>query len=119
MAKVTGALMSVSASGTIGKRITFTQGKSGARAIAYAAPKNTGAPAHKENYRAGCATWKLLSEEQQAAWRITGQNRTINGFNAFMSAWLHGQITPATAWDAGGTTWDNGHTTWDFLGNKS
>jgi hypothetical protein len=47
------------------------------------------AATYKADYRAGCAAWQLLNEQQKAAWKIVTRTRTINGFNAFLSNWLH------------------------------
>ena len=43
---------------------------------------------YKEKYRAGCAAWKLLTDQQKAAYRVVTRTRTINGFNSFLSSWL-------------------------------
>jgi hypothetical protein len=113
MAKIMGPLHSMGATGSIGHSITF-QGVSGrSRAIQYTKPSGTGNAVRKALYSAGCAAWAALSEGQKTDWRQAARMRRITGFNAFVGAYMLGEITTGTTWDAGSTTWDAGTTTWD------
>ena len=113
MAKITNPLMSISATGTIARKITFSGSTGGTRAFLRPTPKGTGTPAHKSRYSDGCAAWQLLSPAEKAAWSETGEPRRLNGFQAFMSAWLLETPSPYAIWDGGAATWDGGTANWD------
>lgn len=112
MAKLTSPLHSITAQGTIGKKITYSGSLGGARAYAYNAPRGTGTPARKSLYANGCAAWQLLTPSEKAAWNVIGKQKKISGFNAFMSNYL---LTPQPAgipWDDGTAIWTGGADIW-------
>ena len=116
MAKLTGPLHSLTASGSIGHSLTLLH--SAGRNIA----KKKSAPGGKPSaaqltrrtlYQACAAGWSLLSPAQKATWTAPAKAANITPFNAYMAAALRaGGPIDVTVWDAGTTTWDAGTTTW-------
>jgi len=116
MAKVTGPLHSLSASGSIGSTITMLRSMSRNIAKKKSAPR--GQPtatqlARREKYRARAAGWSLLSPADQDDWRTIGAARQITGFNAYISAGLAaGGAVGGVQWDGGSAVWDGGSAVW-------
>lgn len=114
MAKVSGPLLSMDASGMVGGLVVFTRTPTGHRAYKLNAPKNTGVQARKDYYADGCAAWRLLTPEEKQTWSDDAVIYQITGFNLFMKEWMltYSPIS-GTVWDDGATTWDGGGTLWD------
>lgn len=98
MAKITSPLMSMTAAGTIGDRLTFRT----LNGQAVASKKNIPRPGasaaqvvQRDAYAAACAAWQALSPAEQAAWVVLGDARQITGFNAFLSAELQAVVAPS------------------------
>jgi hypothetical protein len=110
MAKVTGPLHSITASGSIGGTLTML--RQSMRNIAKKKSKPGGQPsaaqlARRAAYKTAAAAWSALTTEQKAAWKPAADAAQITPFNAYMRAMLR-------AWQAGGASpWDNGATSWD------
>lgn len=114
MAKVSGPLMSLSATGALAGQIIFAGLNGGSRAYALRQAKVTGTPARKQRYAMGCTAWQTLSQMEKSSWAQTGQLAGLNGFQAFMSNWLNTWApVSGTIWDGGATTWDGGATVFD------
>ena len=114
MAKVTGPLMSMSATGQLGRQIIFAGLGKGSRAYQLKPPKGTGNPARKSLYADGCAAWQALTNEQKQVFVEAARPLKLTGFNLYMRDYLSAGPAPSgTQWDGGATTWDGGATTWD------
>lgn len=117
MAKVTGPLHSLSASGTVGGTLTMLRQRG--QNIAKRASKPGGKPSaaqltQRALYRASAASWSALDQNAKNAWREKAAAAQITPFNAYMSATLHaGAPIAGTLWDGGSTTWDAGASSWD------
>lgn len=116
MAKVTGPLHSLTASGSIGGTLTMLRQLS--RNIARKKSKPGGAPsatqvARRAYYRQASADWMALSPAQKATWKTTGDAVQISPYNAYMSAQLSAYVpSTGTAWDLGNAVWDGGAAVW-------
>lgn len=117
MAKVIGPALSIQASGSIGRILTFVN--SGRRAIArrLGPASRSATPAQlsiRAHHRDGTAAWHDLLPGDRQAWDDYGRLNRQTGYAAFLSDWLSNPPTPAgTIWDSGATRWDNGVTSWD------
>lgn len=112
MAKVSGPLHSLEASGTVGNTLTML--KQRGRQLAKFKSKPGGAPtaaqlAQRARYRAAVDAWNLLDPAGKAAWQDAADAKRITAFNAFLAANIG---SAGTLWDAGATTWDGGATSW-------
>jgi hypothetical protein len=116
MAKLTGPLHSLSASGSIGGSLTMLQQHG--RAIGKKKSKPGGQAsaaqlARRALYQACVSGWNAYDAAQKAAWKPAADAAQITPFNAYMRASLrNGGPLNLTIWDSGATTWDNGATTW-------
>lgn len=122
MARVICPLFSQSASGPLGRRLTFqpTPGGQVVRAsprlrLDFAAsPPTTAQTAQRAAYAAACAAWAALTPDQQTAYDDAAARLDWTGFNLYLSESLAPSPPVAgTIWDAGATTWDAGATLWD------
>lgn len=114
MAKTTNPLHSLTASGSIARRITFTNRRDSATAKNWHTPRASASLnqlTRRAIYRLSCAAWRALSPAEKTAWDVIARERAITGFNAFMSATIP-TISPAgiTLFDGGATMWDGGAT---------
>lgn len=99
MAKITNPLFSMSASGSIGDAVTFTQTARGAVAKRFSKPSGlpaAGQVAQRAAYAAAVASWNALPAQDKAAWTITGKARGVSGYNAYLSANIGGATPPHT-----------------------
>lgn len=117
MAKVTGPLQSMTASGSIGATITMLHQFSRGIAKKKSAPR--GAPssaqvARRDFYRTAANQWAALSQPAKDAYKPAAIAARITAFNAYMRETLNTFGAPsATIWDGGATAWDGGSTAWD------
>jgi len=116
MAKVTGPLHSLTASGSIGNTLTMLRQMR--TNIAKKKSKPGGQPStaqivRRAYYRQASADWMALTPLEKAAWKPAGDAAQITPYNAYMSAALEAYI-PGTgaAWDAGAAVWDGGAAIW-------
>ena len=71
MAKLSGPLLSVKASGSVGERLTFSERKSGSQARFQKAQKDviTAKRTTQRGYfRTSCDWWNTLTADEQAEW---------------------------------------------------
>jgi hypothetical protein len=121
MAKVTGPLHSMTASGKLGGALSFLGAARGAvvrsitgrTADAAAGRKRPPTPLQEQvraRWSSGVAAWHALTPENQSALTAEAMPLGLTGYNLFMR-----RYTPpaGTAWDGGSTTWDAGATHWD------
>lgn len=112
MAKVSGPLHSLEASGTVGSTLTMLKQQGRQLAKFKSKPGGTPSPAQlaqRARYRAAVDAWNLLDPAGKAAWKPTADAKRITPFNAFLAANID---NAGTVWDGGSTTWDNGNTSW-------
>jgi hypothetical protein len=116
MAKVSGPLMSVTATGSIAQTLTMLR-QSG-RNIAKRKSSPGGAPsaaqlARRAYYRQASADWMALTPLEKSAWKPAADAAQITPYNAYMSAAL-AAYSPATgvSWDTGAAVWDGGSAVW-------
>lgn len=116
MAKVTGPLHSLTASGSIGNTLTMLRQMR--TNIAKKKSKPGGQPsaaqvARRAFYRQACADWMALTIPQKAAWKPAADAAQVTPFNAYMSAALAAYVPgTGTAWDDGAAVWDGGAAIW-------
>ena len=115
MAKVTGPLMSLAASGSIAKIINYTSTSGGKTVRGWAKP--TGTPSsiqvsRRNRYREGAAAWQVLTPAEKDSYTATADALKITGYNLFIRNWLAPWAPVGTSWDGGATTWDAGATSW-------
>lgn len=121
MAKLSGPLLSLDATGTIGDNLGYVRkaGASVARSIGRiraAARDGRKRPASslqeqvRARWSAGVDAWNALAPEEKAAYSEAADDLNLTGYNLFMR-----DFTPSTttAWDGGASVWDDGLTTWD------
>ena len=116
MAKVTGPLHSLTASGSIGGTLTMLRQFSTNIAKKKGRPGGTASAAQlarRAFYRQAAADWMALTVPQKAAWKPAGDARQVTAFNAYMSSRL-AEYSPGTgtAWDGGAAVWDGGTAVW-------
>lgn len=71
MAKLKGPLLSLSASGSVGPRLTFSKRKSGSQARFQRAQKdyeNAARKTQRDSYRLGIELWNYLPAAEKAYW---------------------------------------------------
>lgn len=116
MAKVTGPLHSLTASGSIGNTLTMLRQFHTNIAKKKGKPGGTASAAQlarRAFYRQAAADWMALTIPQKDAYKPAAAARQVTPFNAYMSARL-AEYSPAAgvAWDAGAASWDGGATVW-------
>ncbi len=108
MARTTGPLMSMGASGTIGNTMTFSSWKGRSYVRRTVIPANPQSPAQvavRAMLTFLSQAWKSLTSVNQATWNVSAQNQQLSPFNAFVQdnarRWTTGefpsQATPPTA----------------------
>jgi hypothetical protein len=101
MARTTGPLMSMDASGTIGKSITFASWKGRSyvrRRVIPANPMSPGQVATRSMMRFLAQAWKTIATVNQATWQQTAASLKISPFNAYIRAnmaWFTQLTAPA------------------------
>jgi hypothetical protein len=116
MAKVSGPLHSISASGTVGNTLTML--RQFQTNIAKKKGKPGGAPsaqqlARRAYYRQASADWMALTPLEKSAWKPGADAKQITPFNAYMSARLAAFASGAgLQWDGGTAQWDGGAAVW-------
>lgn len=94
MAKVTGPLLALDATGTIGKTITFTHWKSIKVVKSYAKPANPRSPlqlAQRAKWREVVSLWHTLSpwyRQEQWDLRASCHSLVMSGFNLFIQRYI-------------------------------
>ncbi len=99
MAKVTGALFSLHASGTLGGAITFVCGQFARRHENTAGKDKKGNPVQMAKFKAGAQKWQTLSDEIQATWQAfykallaspvcINVTYDLSGYDIWMLYWL-------------------------------
>jgi len=88
LAKVTGPLFSVSASGRLGKDLIFESKRNGiVTCKKYASPKNKRTVdrlLQRDLYRYLKETWDLLTDEEKEKWSLKGESEGLNRWTAFL-----------------------------------
>lgn len=87
MAKVTGPLMSMTARGTIGERLTFSVRKTGQQVRFQRSNIDANTFDQKTNrvvYQDAVAEWNLLSVEEKNIWKAQAVGLGMTGFNIFV-----------------------------------
>ena len=88
MAKVTMPLMSIDASGTVGKAAVFSKWKGRNVVRRHAIPMNPKSSAQvgvRANFAGVNALWKKMTDSNKALWKVLGDSRQHTALNAFMS----------------------------------
>ncbi len=88
MARVTGPLFSMSASGTIAKALTFAAWKGIAYVRGYFVPANPNTQAQQNVRKAlslAVALWQTLSQNDEDAWNSFAEGTGMSGYNQFCS----------------------------------
>lgn len=137
MAKVTNPLMSISASGTVGKIAAFRTTKGGF--VCALKPKSYAQNSiamliNQQRMSDARTSFKTLSDQDRGLWQQVATYRNYNLWPAFFAEYNYQMIvypnmplipdprvrgTPApgpligTQWDSGATTWDGGTTIFD------
>jgi len=91
MARVTGPLFSLDASGTIASALNFTRNLAGGvarRVPRTRKPATAAQQAQRDRYRTAAALWASLSPEEKATYADAGRRAAITAFSAYMSAAL-------------------------------
>lgn len=91
MAKVTGPLFSVSASGNIKRTLVYTSSKGVAivKKLTPATDKRSEAQDEQRNlYQFFVGIWNGLTPEQKEPWNTQAKGHPLTGFNVFMSYYL-------------------------------
>lgn len=123
MAKVKGPLFSLDAAGRIADALTFGRSKSGALARSMVkpagarvvGPTSSAQALRRALYTRGVQRWRGLTEIERSLFSGAAAARQISPYNAFISAYLSGQVSAlAAVWDAGATAWDAGATFYDM-----
>lgn len=116
MAKVSGPLMSVTASGSIGGTVTLLRAMN--RNIAKRKSKPSGPPsaaqlARRAAYAAAAATWSALSPAEKLGYKPQADQLQITPFNYFMRVALFAFSSGSgVQWDNGAAQWDSGSAVW-------
>jgi len=112
MAKVTGPLFSMSASGTIGKAITFATWKGKEYCRSYAIPSNPQSVKQtnlRDAFALTVAYWQAQDSSSKATWNTFAEGTGKSGFNQFVERSLkayiadHGTDVSVTAVTVAGT----------------
>jgi len=118
MAKIKGALHSVSASGTLGRTITFCKSTNQQNAKNFSSPRKPPSAAQlarRKKYKKVCWMWANTDPFLYFDLTLIAQQRKITLFNAFVHVCMSGlQPVPLTEWDDGATVWEDGDTLWDL-----
>lgn len=91
MAKTKTPFLSLGARGTIGKAVTYQEGKAGTiiRAKPLPAYRRTLPQVYQRwDYQDGIALWETLSDATKSQWRAVGSRKHLTAFQAFMSNYL-------------------------------
>jgi len=91
MAKITGPLMSVSASGSIAKRLTFSQRKSGQQVRFQKAQKDVITDARttaRANYTLAYTAWGFLNSAEKEVYNDRAKGQQLTGFNLFVKEFI-------------------------------
>ncbi len=96
MAKITGPLGSITASGLIGPRLTFSNRKSGQQVRFQRSQKDfnsAGRAVVRSNYGQAVGAWGLLTNEEKHVWNLKAKSNHLkmSGWNLFMK-----EFTPPT-----------------------
>lgn len=100
MAKVSGPLMSISASGTIGKSLTFGKWKGRPWVREWFIPENPQTPKQLNVRKAltlTIALWQTQTAEAKAVWDTYAEPFNMAGVNKFVSRAMKAYITQLTA----------------------
>ena len=116
MAKIKGPLMSVSASGSIAKRVTFSQRKTGQQARWQNPPKDVANDAQlavRLKYIEACTAWGLLSDEEKQVYRNTAQGKPLTGFNQFVKEYILSPLLSIYNWSDTDVAWSDTNVNWN------
>jgi hypothetical protein len=87
MAKITGPLMSMTASGLVGARLVFSNKKTGQQVRFQRSNIDANSFDQKTNravYQDAVAEWNLLSAAEKKVWKDQAVGRSLTGFNLFI-----------------------------------
>jgi len=97
MAKVKHPLMSIGASGSIGRAITFTK----SRGVAICKGFSVSLDRESEEqlilrgvYSSGVVVWNGLSQPQKDVWNDSASGKKVTGFNLFMKNYMNNNYPP-------------------------
>ena len=91
MPKITGPLLSFTASGSIAKRLTFSQRNSGQQVRFQRSQKdysNAGRATARQNYKNAVAAWIELSPTEKLEYKKKALNKRYTGFNLFVKNYI-------------------------------
>jgi hypothetical protein len=97
MAKITAPLFSISASGTIGKKVTFRATKHGNRAGKPPVPSPSATipqQFNRQQMRDAAVTWYLLDQPDRDEWQLYGAPVDRSGWVAFFTEYVIQQCQP-------------------------
>ena len=116
MAKTTGPLLSLSASGSIAGALIFQRGLRGQTTKRHhrGNQKPTAARlAQQDRYRAAVADWRALDEAGRAPYVAESKIAGLTAYQTFMRTALAAPVIPAgVPWDGGASVWEGGATIW-------
>ena len=115
MAKITGPLLSATASGKIGERLTFSQRKSGQQARFQRAQKDVVNDSHllvRAKYSEACVAWGLLFNEEKQVYRNLAQGKPLTGFNQFVKAYMLDPNFSIYRWSDSDVKWSDSNVNW-------
>lgn len=96
MAKTQGPLMSLSASGTLGKTATYIRGRGYNATRAYSLRRRDARSASqlplRSNFRDAVLAFQSLTDEQKTELNLKAKARRRTGYNYFLSLWMKGAI---------------------------
>jgi hypothetical protein len=98
MPKVSGPLMSATASGLIGERLIFSKRATGQQARFQRAQKDfstVGRTTQRALYAAAVAAWNVLDDDILEIWRDLSLLLDMTGYNLFVKSHLNGEILDA------------------------
>ena len=91
MPKITGPLLSITASGSIAKRITFSKKRTGQQVRFQRAQKdysNTARAKARLNYQNAVSAWNELNPFERNTWNALALGKKYTGYNLFVKTYL-------------------------------
>ena len=116
MAKTTGPLLSLSASGSLAGALIFQRGPGGQTTKRHHRGNQTPTAARlaqQTRYRDAVAVWRGLDEAGRAPYVAESKSAGLTAYQTYMRTALLAPVIPAgVPWDGGASVWDGGATTW-------
>lgn len=116
MAKTTGPLLSLTASGSIAGALIFQRGLGGQITKRHHRGNQTPTAARlaqQTRYRDAVADWRALDEAGRAPYVAESKIAGLTAYQTYMRTALLAPVIPSgVPWDGGASVWDGGATTW-------